>query len=193
MNKTVNLLIHDPFLARLLTLEISRMGLEPLVSATPVKGCRAYIVEGDRPHIKTPQELTVRLGGSAPESLPIPFLLIDLRRLLGKILIPSPPKPAHPKKVKRLSLSLDAEKKTATLGGTPIKLSHTEFGLLALLMKTGDTPLSSKDTIELLGQDDPNRLHVYICLLRRKLEKGDLRLIRTVRGQGYILNLPQRP
>ena len=45
-------------------------------------------------------------------------------------------------------------------------------------------------------EDDSNKTDVYICFLRRKLEHPlGLRLITTVRGKGYRLELsdPRRP
>ena len=75
-------------------------------------------------------------------------------------------------------------------------MSHREFELLAYFLRH----VNAVVTRDMLARDvwrDPepglsNVVDVYINYLRKKLEYGGLpRLIRTVRGQGYVLESPE--
>ena len=87
-------------------------------------------------------------------------------------------------------LMLDLQQKTVTLAGTPVVLTRREFALLRrLVMQAGK--LFSRERLQediYDWQDDigSNALEVHIHHLRRKL--GTTR-IRTVRGEGYCLEL----
>lgn len=87
-------------------------------------------------------------------------------------------------------LMLDLQQKTVTLAGVPVVLTRREFALLRrLLMQAGK--LVSRERLQediYDWQDDigSNALEVHIHHLRRKL--GTTR-IRTVRGEGYCLEL----
>ena len=43
--------------------------------------------------------------------------------------------------------------------------------------------------LPILGNTESNKYNVYICYLRKKLEQGSIRLIRTIRGGGYLLQI----
>ena len=198
----INIISTSPQFCRLLELEAARMGLSADVNSADE--CRICLVDADTvPHFVS-DGTVVLFGGSAelPNThsatvhLEKPFLLTDLRRILHTLLSPQPTRPlkAKTKKViKRapaLKLIIDHQKKAATVGAEPpVKLSETEYRLLCRLAEHGDTPLSNADVTDILGETESNKLNVYICFLRRKLERGNLRLIRTVRGKGYILDI----
>jgi len=76
-----------------------------------------------------------------------------------------------------------------------MQLTRTEFQLLGMLMANPRRVLTRDAILDAVwGYDfgpDSNSLDVYIGYLRRKLEaNGELRLIHTVRGVGYVLKTP---
>ena len=89
-------------------------------------------------------------------------------------------------------LSLDPETREVFRGDRRIDLTRTEFLLLELLLRNARRVLTREVIFEQVwGYDmdwNSNSLEVYIGYLRRKTEAdGEPRLIRTVRGVGYVL------
>ncbi len=87
-------------------------------------------------------------------------------------------------------LVLDLMQRRATIGGDRLELTHTEFSLLAALLRERGAALSRRALLrEVWGYDfDPgtNVVDVHVNRLRRKLEERGLPdLIRTIRGSGY--------
>ncbi len=92
------------------------------------------------------------------------------------------------------SLQIDLSRKTITLGNSPIKLSPSEFELLALLASNHDTTLS-RDTItrSLHGReyDGVDRsIDIRIGQLRKLLNDRNKKppRIKTIHGKGYLLD-----
>ncbi|HEX9774545.1 MAG TPA: response regulator transcription factor [Actinomycetota bacterium] len=89
-------------------------------------------------------------------------------------------------------LTLDPRTRIVTRGDRTIELTRTEFSLLELFLRNPGTVLT-RDVIfdRVWGYDfgpTSNSLDVYIGYLRRKTEeRGEPRLIHTVRGVGYVL------
>lgn len=89
-------------------------------------------------------------------------------------------------------LSLDTASRFARRGEREIELTTTEYELLQLFMRNPERVLT-RDVIvdKVWGYDfegNYNILEVYVRYLRLKLEeKGQKRLIQTVRGAGYVL------
>ncbi|AHM65201.1 response regulator transcription factor [Paenibacillus polymyxa] len=89
-------------------------------------------------------------------------------------------------------LQLDNESREVVRGGKRLELTAKEFELLHLFMQNPKRVLS-RDLImdKIWGYDysgESNVLEVYIAMLRQKTEQdGGKRLIRTIRGAGYIL------
>lgn len=89
-------------------------------------------------------------------------------------------------------LTLNTETREVFRGQRPFALTRTEFALLLMLMQNARRVLTRQQILEeVWGYDFPtsgNALEVYIGYLRRKTEAGgELRLIHTVRGVGYVL------
>lgn len=89
-------------------------------------------------------------------------------------------------------LYLDVATRDVRRGDRHISLTRTEFALLQLLMQNPRQVLTRQRILEeVWGHDFPssgNALEVYIGYLRRKTEAGgEIRLIHTVRGVGYVL------
>lgn len=95
------------------------------------------------------------------------------------------------------SLVLDLHRRQATVDEEAVTLTAFEYRILEYLMRHHQQVVSKDRLMEQLYPDDeerdPNVIEVLVGRLRRKLEAaGDLRLIETVRGQGYLFSEPCR-
>jgi len=89
-------------------------------------------------------------------------------------------------------LELDRLDHTARRGGMPIVLTNKEFALLEHLMLNRGQCISRVELLDSVWNMEPvqttNIVDVYINYLRRKLKDPPPgHLIRTVRGQGYVV------
>ncbi len=89
-------------------------------------------------------------------------------------------------------LTLDTSTRLATRHGRPIALTAKEYDLLELFMRHPRQVMTREMIFDRVwGYDfggESNVLDVYIRYLRQKLEtEGEIRLIHTVRGVGYVL------
>jgi len=90
------------------------------------------------------------------------------------------------------NLELDTATRQAKRNNHLIDLSTTEYELLLMLMRNPRIVLTRSVLMDRIWGSDfeggPNVLEVYIGHLRNKLEqRGERRLIQTVRGAGYVL------
>ena len=90
------------------------------------------------------------------------------------------------------NVRLDPVTHEAWRGDRALNLTVTEFNLLHLLLRHPRQVLERGQILtEIWGYDfggDSNVLEIYISYLRKKLEeRGEPRLIHTVRGVGYVL------
>jgi len=90
------------------------------------------------------------------------------------------------------NLTIDLLKREATLSGKVIDLQPREFSLLEFLVRNAGRIVSKTMILEHIWDYsfDPqtNVVDVLICRLRSKLDKeGVQKIIRTVRGAGYVL------
>jgi len=88
-------------------------------------------------------------------------------------------------------LFLDPAAHAVTWAGQPVELSPREFAVLHMLLENRGKVLSRARLEEGLyswdGDVESNAVEVYIHHLRKKL---DAKLIRTIRGVGYIIDKP---
>ena len=86
--------------------------------------------------------------------------------------------------------SYDQTGRVATIDGKMVDLSARELGLLEVLLQRSGRLVSKDQLVERLcewGEEvSNNAIEVYIHRLRKKIEKGPIR-IATVRGLGYCL------
>jgi DNA-binding response OmpR family regulator len=90
-------------------------------------------------------------------------------------------------------LRIDRERRVATLGGSPLALTATEFDIVTLLTERAGELLSASEILRAVhGQDyEPAEardiVKVHMSRLRQKLEADPVasRCIVNVRGQGY--------
>jgi DNA-binding response OmpR family regulator len=92
-------------------------------------------------------------------------------------------------------LVLDPRRRTLRLGEIPIELTRREFALLEYLMRNRDRPRTKQEILDHVwgvgSTRDANVVEVYVSYLRRKVDVPFGRtMVRTVRGQGYLLESP---
>ena len=103
--------------------------------------------------------------------------------------------PAPVEKLQVADLVLDLPRRRASRGGTRINLSNKEFALLELLVRRqGEVlprSLIASQVWDMNFDSDTNVIDVAIRRLRAKVDDAfSPKLIRTVRGMGYTLDLP---
>ncbi|GAA1789622.1 response regulator transcription factor [Pseudarthrobacter sulfonivorans] len=116
---------------------------------------------------------------------------------------PPPDTPASESTLQHNGLVLDHRKRTACVGGTPLKLTRSEFDLLHQLVRASGNVLSRADLVRvvrgeyypedaLITDADERAVQVHIGNLRRKLQDDadSPRWLQTVRGAGYRLADP---
>ncbi|GLY00254.1 response regulator transcription factor [Actinoplanes sp. NBRC 101535] len=88
-------------------------------------------------------------------------------------------------------LVLDPDRQEVTRAGRPVRLSPTEFRLLRFLMANAGRVVSKAEILtEVWRYDfagDSSIVDTYVSYLRRKVDTGEPKLIRTRRGEGYLL------
>ncbi len=87
-------------------------------------------------------------------------------------------------------LTVDTNRQVATRGGTRLQLSAKEFAILEMFAARAGNTVSHKEIEEFVSPNgaDSAVVPVYIHYLRKKLDNGfPVKLLRTVRKQGYIL------
>ena len=86
------------------------------------------------------------------------------------------------------NIRLDQECHTVSVGGKPVSLTHTEYGLLEMFMRHPGRVFTRDNLLnEVRGYDfacEEKAVNIHIMNLRRKL---DTDLIETIRGVGYRL------
>jgi two-component system, OmpR family, response regulator len=88
-------------------------------------------------------------------------------------------------------LEMDEDRHQVWRAGREIELSPTEFRLLRYFLLNPERVLSKQQILDHVWQYDfngeDNVVETYVSYLRRKLDDGEPRLVRTVRGFGYVL------
>jgi len=130
------------------------------------------------------------LDGGADDYLVKPFHFGELLARVRALLRRGPE--LAPEVIEVDDLVVDTRSRTVTRAGTPVELTAKEYALLEFLVRRVGEVVGRAEISEHVWEDDydpfSHLIEVYILRLRRKL--GDLgkdRLIRTRRGEGYIL------
>ncbi|MGW0686278.1 response regulator transcription factor [Streptomyces sp. NPDC002754] len=92
-------------------------------------------------------------------------------------------------------LSLDEDTREVRRAGRPLKLSPTEFRLLACLLSHPERVMEKAEILQQVWwygfSGDTRIVDTYVKNLRRKIDQDGPALIHTVRGVGYCLRLPR--
>ena len=142
------------------------------------------------------QEMETRvrcLDSGADDFMTKPFSLYELRARCRALL--------RRKREARLllrtaDLELDRMEHSVRRGGTPVALTNKEFALLEHLVLNRGQCVTRVELLESVWNMEPaqttNIVDVYVNYLRRKLrDPAPGNLIRTVRGQGYMVPTEQ--
>jgi DNA-binding response OmpR family regulator len=137
-------------------------------------------------------EVEDRVGGlnaGAADYLVKPFALSELEaRIRAQLRVA---RQAPPTTIRSAGLEIDLLAREVRSDGQLIRLTNTEFDLLAYLMNNPGRTLSREQILRAVWgyEHDPatNIVDVYIGYLRRKLGDGRPAPIRTVRSLGYQL------
>lgn len=186
---------RDRLFARALQITLERAGFQAVHLNTFLPDAAHSPLVVDLDDFEVPTACTsVTFSSSADKhaDLTRPFLTSELIELCRARFAPDrspaptvptvPPPPAEP--------ILRFTDNGVLLNGQPVLLSPSEAALLHLLLSHAGECVP-KEEIDRLWKGSGNMTEVYIRYLRKKLdEPTGLRLIRTVRGKGYILCLP---
>jgi len=136
------------------------------------------------------QDRIAGLDTGADDYLTKPFdfheLLARLRALLRR------GHELRPETVEIADLSINTRARRVRRGGRQIELTAKEYALLEYLARRAGEVVSRAEIAEHVWEEnfDPfsNLIEVYVQRLRRKIDEGyELKLLRTRRGEGYIL------
>ena len=163
--------------------------------------CRRLRRQGDETPVlmlSALDQLEDRLAGlqaGADDYLVKPFALQELVLRLHALLRRRPPRATDPLTVG--GLTVDPSTREAHYLGDPVELTRREFDLLEVLARNAGLVLTRDQLLERVwGYDFEVRTDVvdtFVSYLRRKLEVGGRpRLVRTVRGVGFVLK-PEGP
>ncbi len=136
------------------------------------------------------------LEAGADDYVTKPFGLAELRSRVRAVLRRSGPRAIGRDSMAVGPVSLDRGHREVTVRGQPVRLTFSEFELLARLMSEPGRLLNRQELLRAIWGDsayrDPRAIDVHIRHLREKLEERpeEPRLILTVRGAGYRFQEP---
>src|SRR6202020_894379 len=131
------------------------------------------------------------LEAGADDYVTKPFGLAELRSRIRAVLRRSGPRSLGGEQLSVGPVRLDRGQREVTLSGAPVRLTFSEFELLACLMGEPGRLFNRQELLRAIWGDsayrDPRAIDVHIRHLREKLEATpeDPHLIVTVRGAGY--------
>ena len=132
------------------------------------------------------------LEGGADDYLVKPFAFSELLARVQALLRRG--RSQEPTVFRLADLELDLARRKVARGGRRLDLTAKEFNLLALLLRRQGQVLSRTTLAEQVWDmnfdSDTNVIEVAIKRLRVKIDEGyEPKLIRTVRGMGYVLEI----
>jgi two-component system copper resistance phosphate regulon response regulator CusR len=131
----------------------------------------------------------------ADDYLVKPFAFVELLARVRALLRRGQP---MPERVQVGDLILDAIRRKVSRSGEAIDLAPKEFAILEYLMRNRGKPLSRTMIVEHVWDMEydglTNIVDVYIRHLRSKIDdRFPQKMIQTVRGVGYMLDLSEKP
>ncbi len=133
------------------------------------------------------------LEQGADDYLTKPFAFVELLARVRALLRRGQP---APERLQVADLVVDSMRRKVTRGGETIELAPKEFGILEYMMRNKGRPLSRTMIVEHVWDMDydglTNIVDVYIRHLRSKIDdRFPMKMIHTVRGIGYMLDIPE--
>lgn len=187
-------LASDPICGRMLSLELERAGF-----VRAHENSEDFALLAAEGLVELPRVYRLRaailidcglLTASLPESVKVllldrPFALGELRKFVGEVLAEDEPDEEEE------PIRLYPEDMTVVYGDFSAKLTKREFALFSYLHDRPGVTVTRSELLHSLWLDenarDTNVVDVYIRFLRTKLdEKFGVKLIRAVRGEGYV-------
>lgn len=138
------------------------------------------------------------LQAGADDYLVKPFAFAELVariHALSRRVSPGSQAEGQPTVLALLDLELDAVRRTARRGGKGLRLTAKEFALLWLLLRRKGEVISRTEIAETIWDmhfdSETNVIDVAVRRLRIKLDDPyPVPLLHTVRGMGYVLDIP---
>ncbi len=131
------------------------------------------------------------LEAGADDYVTKPFGLAELRSRIRAVLRRAAPRPRDNDTLEVAGVRLDRAQREVVVRREPVRLTFSEFELLACLMASPGQLFNRQELLRAIWGDsayrDPRAIDVHIRHLREKLEERpeEPRLILTVRGAGY--------
>jgi two-component system, OmpR family, response regulator len=120
-----------------------------------------------------------------------PFSLEELTLRIGALLRRTRGAGQPDARLRYRDLEMDEDRHQVWRAGSEVNLSPTEFRLLRYFLLNPERVLSKQQILDHVWQYDfngeENVVETYVSYLRRKVDRVEPRLIRTVRGFGYVL------
>lgn len=133
------------------------------------------------------------IDGGADDYMVKPFAFVELLARSRALLRRGQP---TPERLQVGDLSLDCIRRRVSRAGEAIELAPKEFSILEYMMRNRGRPLSRTMIVEHVWDMDydglTNIVDVYIRHLRSKIDDRFAgKMIHTVRGIGYMLDIPE--
>ena len=178
IDSTYDLIILDAMLPTLDGFEVLRQLRKR--SGTPVIMLTARTAEADR---------VAGLNAGADDYLPKPFGPEELLARIRAVLRRMGKSDSAPQTVEAGGVKLNPQSRQAWRLGELLELTALEFDILEILVRGAGRTVSRDELTGALHQRPSSpferSLDVHISHLRKKVERGNQILIRTVRGVGY--------
>lgn len=201
--KEIAIVTKDKRLERFIELEVLSCGAEARTfSSMPKDTAGFFLVFADLDGIQiNASRLEERIVGISADASDIhsdirelrilarPVDIVKLRRLIlhGIQSVTEPTSMDMTPSLTEKTMLFDESERTVTLCGEDILLSDYEFRILKTLSENAGESVSREELSALIGASEGNMCDVYICRLRKKLERdGERKIIHTVRGKGYM-------
>jgi DNA-binding response OmpR family regulator len=133
----------------------------------------------------------VGLEIGADDYLPKPFSPRELLARMRAVLRRASPEVVS-EKLAVANIQIDLGKREVRMGDQPVDLTGLEFDILVALVRRAGRVISRDALLSEAGRGDvvvsERTVDVHISHLRQKLNDEQQRLIKTVRGVGYVLS-----